>query len=49
MSTIHGLEQSGGTSYLVIEFMLRETLQERVKQDNAPRRFSSTDWSPSTN
>ena len=31
IATIHGLEQSGGTSYLVMELVSGETLQERVK------------------
>jgi Tol biopolymer transport system component len=33
IATIHGLEQSGGTSYLVMELVSGETLQERVKRD----------------
>ena len=33
IATIHGLEQSGGTSYLVMELVLGETLQERVKRE----------------
>ncbi len=33
IATIHGLEQSGGTSYLVMELVPGETLQERVKRD----------------
>ena len=35
IATIHGLEQSGGTSYLVMELVSGETLQERVKRDGA--------------
>jgi eukaryotic-like serine/threonine-protein kinase len=35
IATIHGLEQSGGTSYLVMELVPGETLQERVKRDGA--------------
>ena len=31
IATIHGLEQSGGTSYLVMELVSGETLSERVK------------------
>src|SRR3981189_2233916 len=30
IATIHGLEQSGGTSYLIMEFVSGETLQERL-------------------
>src|ERR1700720_3233599 len=33
IATIHGLEQSGGTSYLVMELVSGETLSERVKRD----------------
>src|ERR1700704_7049196 len=33
IATIHGLEQSGDTSYLVMELVSGETLQERVKRD----------------
>src|ERR1017187_6349845 len=33
ISTIHGLEQSGSTSYLVMELVSGETLAERVKRD----------------
>src|SRR6202521_1810617 len=33
IATIHGLEQSGGTSYLVMELVSGETLQQRVKRD----------------
>jgi serine/threonine protein kinase/Tol biopolymer transport system component len=33
IATIHGLEQSGGTSYLVMELVSGDTLQERVKRD----------------
>ena len=32
-ATIHGLEQSGGTSYLVMELVSGETLAERVKRE----------------
>jgi Tol biopolymer transport system component len=35
IATIYGLEQSGGTSYLVMELVPGETLQERVKRDGA--------------
>ena len=35
IATIHGMEQSGGTSYLVMEFVSGETLQERVKREGA--------------
>src|SRR6202049_4898753 len=35
IATIHGLEQSGGTSYLVMELVSGETLAERVKRDGA--------------
>jgi serine/threonine protein kinase/Tol biopolymer transport system component len=35
IATIHGLEQSGDTSYLVMELVSGETLQERVKRDGA--------------
>ena len=35
IATIHGLEQSGGTSYLVMELVSGETLAERIKQDGA--------------
>src|SRR6202049_2266276 len=35
IATIHGLEQSGGTSYLVMELVSGETLQERVKRNGA--------------
>jgi serine/threonine protein kinase len=33
IATIHGLEQSSGTSYLVMELVSGETLQERVKRE----------------
>ena len=33
IAIIRGLEQSGGTSYLVMELVPGETLQERVKRD----------------
>jgi len=35
IATIHGLEQSGGTSYLVMELVSGETLAERIKRDGA--------------
>jgi serine/threonine protein kinase len=35
IATIYGLEQSGATSYLVMEFVSGETLAERVKRDGA--------------
>ena len=35
IATIHGLEQSGDTSYLVMELVSGETLQERVKREGA--------------
>src|SRR6202521_1787417 len=35
IATIHGLEQSGSTSYLVMELVSGETLQQRVKRDGA--------------
>ena len=33
IATIHGLEQSGSTSYLVMELVSGETLAEKVKRD----------------
>src|ERR1700737_993503 len=33
IATIYGLEQSGGTSYLVMELVPGETLAERIKRD----------------
>jgi serine/threonine protein kinase len=33
IATIYGLEQSAGTSYLVMELVPGETLQERVNRD----------------
>src|SRR6202166_1570305 len=33
IATIHGLEQSSGTSYLVMELVSGETLQERIRRD----------------
>jgi serine/threonine protein kinase len=33
IATIHGLEQSGGTSYLVMELVPGETLAERIQRD----------------
>src|SRR6202047_834046 len=35
IATIHGLEQSNGTSYLVMELVAGETLAERVKREGA--------------
>jgi Tol biopolymer transport system component len=35
IATIHGLEQSGGTSYLVMELVSGETLADRIKRDGA--------------
>jgi Tol biopolymer transport system component len=35
IATIHGLEQSGGTSYLVMELVSGETLQDRIRRDGA--------------
>src|ERR1700726_810391 len=35
IATIYGLEQSNGTSYLVMELVSGETLAERVKRDGA--------------
>src|ERR1700680_158483 len=35
IATIHGLEQSNGTSYLVMELVSGETLQDRVKREGA--------------
>src|ERR1022692_3963128 len=35
IATIHGLEQSNGTSYLVMELVPGETLQERIRRDGA--------------
>src|ERR1700693_1919929 len=35
VATIYGLEQSNGTSYLVMELVPGETLQERVKREGA--------------
>jgi Tol biopolymer transport system component len=35
IATIHGLEQSNGTSYLVMELVSGETLAERIKQQGA--------------
>ena len=35
IATIHGLEQSGSTSYLVMELVSGETLDERVKREGA--------------
>src|ERR1700746_4021429 len=36
IATIHGLEQSGGTSYLVMELVSGETLADRVKSGPLP-------------
>ena len=39
IATIHGLEESGGTHYLVMELVPGDTLAERIKRDGAvPRR-----------
>jgi eukaryotic-like serine/threonine-protein kinase len=35
IATVHGLEQSGGTSYLDMEVVSGETLAERIKRDGA--------------
>jgi eukaryotic-like serine/threonine-protein kinase len=35
IATIHGLEQSNGTSYLVMELVAGETLAERIKREGA--------------
>src|SRR6202166_1286770 len=35
IATIYGLEQSGGTSYLVMELVSGETLADRVKREGA--------------
>ena len=35
IATIYGLEQSGGTSYLVMELVPGETLQDRIKREGA--------------
>jgi serine/threonine protein kinase len=35
IATIHGLEQSNGTSYLVMELVTGETLADRVKREGA--------------
>src|ERR1700694_3934418 len=35
IATVYGLEQSNGTSYLVMELVPGETLAERVKRDGA--------------
>src|ERR1700693_4929566 len=35
IATIHGLEQSSGTSYLVMELVSGETLQDRITRDGA--------------
>jgi eukaryotic-like serine/threonine-protein kinase len=35
IATIHGLEQSNGTNYLVMELVQGETLAERIKRDGA--------------
>src|ERR1700694_1255277 len=37
IATIHGLEQSNGTSYLVMELVSGETLQQRIaREDSLP-------------
>ena len=43
IATIYGLEQSNGTSYLVMELVSGETLQERVKRDGASSSRRSAD------
>src|SRR6202795_2509610 len=35
IATIHGLEESNGTSYLVMELFPGDTLQQRVKREGA--------------
>src|ERR1017187_3899217 len=35
IATIHGLEESNGTHYLVMELVPRDTLQQRVKREGA--------------
>src|SRR5580692_651070 len=35
IATIYGLEQSGGTSYLVMELVSGEDLAERIKREGA--------------
>src|SRR3984893_3741528 len=35
IATIHGLEQSNGTQYLVMELVAGETLAERIKREGA--------------
>src|SRR3984893_2625731 len=35
IATIHGFEQSGGTSYLVMELVSGETLADRIKREGA--------------
>src|SRR5580692_1550009 len=35
IATIHGFEQSNGTSFLVMELVPGETLHERIRQDGA--------------
>ena len=35
IATIHGLEDSNGTSYLVMELVSGENLQERIRRDGA--------------
>src|ERR1700752_5090388 len=35
IATIHGLEQSNGTSYLVMELVSGETLADRIKREGA--------------
>ncbi len=35
IATIHGLEESGGTHYLVMEMVPGDTLAERIQRDGA--------------
>ena len=35
IATIYGLEQSNGTSYLVMELVSGETLQQRIEREGA--------------
>src|ERR1700758_5411672 len=36
IATIHGLEHSNGTHFLIMELVAGETLAERIKKDGAP-------------